>query len=824
MPDSRPEAQTIRSLVMPLLEAAGWSSASLFREYPITAGQLSVVDGRVREGRRLRADFALMHGTHPIGVVEAKPALRSVHDGVQQARRYAARLDLPVAYATNGHRIIEIDTRAQTEREVDRFRTPDELWEHFRSGNGLHTDQATAFFTTPYSRNVPDATGAPKTMRYYQHIAVQKLLAGIAEDRDRLLAVLATGTGKTAVAAQLVHILWQNHWPRGAGHPYGERPRVLYLADRDVLITQPMRDWFQPIFGDTPMTRIKGRPETSRHLYFALYQALDHGDDQAELFREFDRDWFDLVIVDECHRGSAAAQSSWRQVLDHFSSAVQIGLTATPVYAAERDVDTVGYFGDPVYTYSLRQGIEDGFLAPFEVLRVRLDRDIDGVHIPDGTLDRAGEPVAEGTYELPQFERRLVLPERTQAIARYLTDFLRTRNTTPGIPPELRKTIVFCVNQEHAADMRHALANLNADLLRRYGPTWVVRIVSDEGELGKTLLEDFQRADQRIPTVVTTSQLLTTGVDVPTTHVIVLARGIESMVAFKQIIGRGTRLARDFDKEYFTIVDFVGATGKFDDPEFDGPPIRVIPQEGTDDDPPEPPCDEPEIDDPDATEVREPEPPYEGQDGDDPGVIDDPDADAGIRRTSDRQTVDGYDVYVTSEALYVLDTDGERLRRVRYEQWVRERMHSLHTDEDSLRAQWATAAGRRELRELLSETLAFDVGELGKRLNRPDCDPIDLLISMAWDVPLMSRRERAARFTRDQRAFLDPYSRQARQILTTLVDKYVAHGVRDLSTQALLTPPLSELGSPAELADAFGGVEPLHRAIDDLGRHLFQAS
>lgn len=453
------ESVTIHDEVIPRLRDAEWSELSWQREYPIANGQLTVVDGRVLRDRPLRADFVLTRGGHPIAIVECKRSIRDERDGVQQARKYARYLDVPLAYATNGRKVIEIDRHNQTEREVDRFRTPDETWAFFR-GAELGTDAAVDFFSTPYSRRVTDATGDPKLPRYYQHVALRRLLTRIAAGQQRLLVVLATGTGKTPLAAQLIHVLWQNHWPRGKGAAE-DRPRVLYLADRDVLVQQPQRDWFRPIFGQDTVTRVKGSVSTAKNIYLALYQALDgSSDDNEDLFRQFDADFFDLVVVDECHRGSASRYSQWREVLDYFSSAVQLGMTATPVRKGYSD--TYEYFGEPVYTYSLHHGIENGFLAPFEVVRVHLDSDLDGVRIGPDVHDREGQLVPEGDYGPPQFERTLVIPERTREAARFLTDFLR-RNGETG------KTIVFCHDQDHAARMREELVNLNSDLLSRYG-------------------------------------------------------------------------------------------------------------------------------------------------------------------------------------------------------------------------------------------------------------------------------------------------------------------------------------------------------------------
>jgi len=821
------EARTIRELVIPSLLADGWSDTTWKREYPITPGGRQVIDGHVRQASPLRADFALLHGERPIAVVEAKKSIRDHRRGVQQARRYAELLDAPLAYATNGHRMIEIDMRAQIEHEVHAYCTPEQAWAHYRGAKNLNSDLAVAFAQTPYSRKVVDGVGDPKLLRYYQDVTVQRLLRAIARGDRRLLAVLATGAGKTNVAMQLVHVLWENRWPRGLASN-DSRPRVLYLADRDILIAQPMRDWFRPAFGDEPVVRVSSSSSRSKHLYFALYQAFDQAsgqtaDDAGRLFQQYDPDWFDLVVVDECHRGSANEDSAWRSVLEHFSSAVQIGLTATPV--ARTHSDTYGYFGPPVFQYSLRQGIEDGFLAPFQVMRVHLDSDLDGVDIAEGTTDAiTGELVPAGTYKSGRLENALIVPERTAAAAGYLTEFLRRTD-------RMSKTIVFCVDQDHAARFREAMVNLNSDLMQANGD-WAVRITSDEGDLGKGLLDRFQRPENVVPVVVTTSRLLSTGVDVPTVANIVLFAPIRSMAQFKQTIGRGTRLDLENGKEFFTIIDITGATRLFDDPEFDGPPIRLTIVE-TGDPIPDDAVDPVEVEDvPDDAGplvVASPEPDFVHEDGgefpaDDSDLdvdVTDPDQIANLRRRSAVYTVDGIDVRVASEGVYVIDPATGSLRLVRFEQWVRDRMRGLELRADSLLAQWATARGRRELREALHEELAIGLDDLARRLNKPDCDPIDLLIHIAWDEPLTTRRQRADRFTRDERAFLERYAPEARQVLAALVDKYSANGPDDLDTKVLDMTPFRDMGSPAELAARFGGVPELRAAVDELGRRIF---
>jgi type I restriction enzyme, R subunit len=494
---------------------------------------------------------------------------------------------------------------------------------------------------------------------------------------------------------------------------------------------------------------------------------------------------------------------------------------------------TYQYFGNPIYIYSLRQGIEDGFLAPFEVIRARLDRDIDGVEILAGVYDRACQLVPAGTYGPPQFERKLILPERTREVARYVSEFLRRSGETG-------KTIVFCQDQDHAARMREELVNLNSDLLQIYGDEWVVRITSNERDRER-LLDDFARENSQLPVVAVTSQPLSTGVDVPTARTIVLFRRIESMIEFKQIIGRGTRLSPEFGKEYFTVIDFTGATRKFEDPDFDGPPVRETEAQDSGDGEPDVPDPldlngtegELEDDGSDVIEVADAEQDYEEQhSGEFPEVSDvsdttpvaDPDDFDAITRRSEKHTVDGYDVYVTSEQLFVMDVYNDRLRPVRYQQWVRDRVLALHRGPAGLLQQWATARGRKELRELLRDTLCFEIDELAARLRRPDCDPIDLLIYLGWEWPLHTRAERVAAFNATERDYLDSYSPRARQVLTTLLEKYTAHGVDDLSAGALQSPPLNELGSVVELAADFGGPRQMHAAIDALSQRLFGAS
>lgn len=818
--DPGPEERTIRDRVLPRLRNADWTSERMQREYLITNDFRQVVSGRmVHRTSALRADIALLSdpARHPLAVVEAKRATRSVDDGVAQAKRYANLLDLPIAYATNGERIVEVNLRAGTEHDVDRFRTPDEIWDLFR-GVDLGHPVAEACFRVPYSRAIVDSRQEPKRLRYYQGVAVKRILGAISRGQQRILAVLATGTGKSYLAAQLTHVLWGANWPRGAAST-APRPRVLYLADRDVLVNDPLAGYFRPMFGEAA-SRISGRADNARQINFALYQALDvEQSGGRRLYESYDPDWYDLIIVDECHRGSAEEDSVWRGILQHFSGATQLGLTATPRHDA--DVQTAEYFGAPEYEYSLRQGIEDGFLAPFEVVRVLLDSYVDGVYVPEGVRDLEDDhEVPAGQVEPSVLDRTFYLEENTALAAQYLTAFLRGRS-------RMEKTIVFCRSQEHAARFAREIGNQNADLQRQHGNNWCTRITSDDGEPGKVLLGDFQDEDRPVPVVVCTSDLLTTGVDVPTAKNIVFLTDVRSRSRFKQMVGRGTRLDLERGKEYFTVIDFRGVTRMFADPSFDGPTIREVIVR----DPGRPESvDEPLIDDADVLQIAEtsgefvpevggvfPEPPS----GD---AIVDPDAVARIEARAAKHHIRGIEVRLLGDVVYVVEPgDVLRLRPVALRDWVREQVLELGLEPADLRSQWASVAGRRELDDALRDAVGWRSDELAQRLGEPDAEPLDLLLSLAYGEPLRTRHDRRSSFTRRERAFLAGFSGEARRIIDVLLDKYERFGPRQLSPETLSVPPLSEAGSVIELAQAFGGPAAFNAELDELGRRLFDA-
>ena len=551
------EADTCRMFVVPRLQAVGWDSPPrlINEQRTFTDGRIIFTGGKARRGRQKRADYLLRYRPDfPIAVVEAKAAYRQAGQGLQQAKEYAEILGLQFAYATNGADIIEFDYTTGVERTVAGFPEPDELWRRLRDAEGIDDDAVAEKLLTP---TLPDRA---RPLRYYQEIAVNRASQALLQGCRRILLTLCTGAGKTAVAFQVCWKLWSARWNR-TGRP--RRPKILFLADRNVLVDDPMAKDFRP-FGDA-RAKISGTAVKSRDMYFAIYQAIARDEQRPGLYRDYPRDFFDLVIVDECHRGSAREGGSWREILEWFEPAVQIGMTATP--RREDNVDTYDYFGDPIYQYSLAEGIADGFLAPYRVHRIITDYDASGWRPAKGELDRYGREIPDAEYHTRDFERVVALQVRTEAIARHLTNFLKQTD-------RFGKTIVFCVDQEHALQMRRALAELNADLLREH-PDYVCRVTADEGDVGSSHRARFQDVETRTPTILTTSQLLTTGVDAPTCKNVVLVRTVGSMPEFKQIIGRGTRLRPDYGKLAFNIVDYTGtATEKFADPDFDGEPVE----------------------------------------------------------------------------------------------------------------------------------------------------------------------------------------------------------------------------------------------------------
>ena len=794
------ESETCRDYVLPRLQASGWS-ARFVEQYPITDGKIVPVarrGPRTRDHRRdrpLRADYVLEAETgFPVAVVEAKREYKQPEDGLQQAMRYAQMLDLPFAYGTNGKGIVEHDFDTGLERHLDSFPTPDELWRRYRAWKGIVDDSVADTLLVPFNRDLRLPDGRVKEPRYYQRVATERALHAILnERRNRILLTLATGTGKTFLALQIVWKLWSGQWRDG------RKPRILYLADRKILVDQPIAREFRPVFGDA-VWKIHGEIKTGREIYFALYQTLADSGEALGVFRDYPPDYFDVIVVDECHRGSARDGSDWHAILEHFSSAVQIGMTATP--KRDANIDTYNYFGDPIYTYSLAQGIADGFLAPYRVRRVILSPDAFGWQPEPGQIDRFGRDIPEGLYETRHFERVVSLLTRTEAAARHLTAYLQATDS-------MAKTIVFCVDAEHAAQMRLALNNANPELARQH-PNYVVRIVSDEGDIGRMHLSDFAEPERETPVIATTAQLLSTGVDLPTVRNIVLFKPIGSIVEFKQIIGRGTRLYPDEDKLTFEIIDYSGATAMFADPEFDGPPeappvVEEIDQDGA-----------PVV----SLEVAEPEPSYGEQPPGEAELSPETLEGAGARKF---YVDEGSEAYVAVEGFYLPDPESGRLHLVEYSDYLASEVRRLYASAGELRDAWRTRSGREAIVEAL-ESRGVSLEEAAERLQLLDMDELDLLVHIAWNGPTVTRGQRVRELQTGHRDFFEKFVPEARIVLDELLDKYAEHGISQLDDLRILeVPPLDRHGSVVEIARRFGGSERLRTAISDLEDMLYAA-
>jgi len=604
---------------------------------------------------------------------------------------------------------------------------------------------------------------------------------------------MATGTGKTVVAFQICWKLWQTRWNRTGEY---RRPKILYLADRNILIDDPKDKIFTP-FGDARWKIENGEVNKGLEMYFAIYQAIAKDERRPGLYKEYARDFFDLIIVDECHRGSARDESNWREILDYFEPAHQLGMTATPLREDNRD--TYAYFGNPIYTYSLRQGIDDGFLAPYRVHRVVSAWDAAGWRPSQGDLDRYGRAIPDDEYHTKDFERVIALRARTQAIARHLTDFMKKTD-------RFAKTIVFCVDQEHASEMRGALNNLNADLTRQHAD-YVCWVTAEEGDIGRRHLGRFQELETTTPVILTTSQLLTTGVDVPTCKNIVLARMVNSMTEFKQMIGRGTRVRDDYGKLYFNILDYTGsATRLFADPDFDGDPVLITEEQ----------VDEAGVTVPKTYEIIE-EQPVMAEKEDTFQISDDRE---GERR---KFYFDGGQVEIIAHIVHELDPDGKQLRVVKFTEYTADKVRTLYPSAPELREQWANPEKRSEIIQRLEER-GIDFDSLATAANQPDADPFDLLCHLAFNAPLRTRRERADRLKKEKKDFFDQYGPEAKVILNELLEKYDEHGTAQFVLPDVLhVPSISERGNVMEIASLFGGPDQLRQAVTQLQTLLYAA-
>ena len=800
------ESDTRAKFITPALHRAGWDEAmQIHREVSFTKGRIIVRGKLVSRGKGKRADYILYYKPNlPIALIEAKDTTHAVGDGMQQALDYATTLDIPFVFSSNGDGFVFHDRTGESAQKettlgLDAFPSPDDLWARFRAWKGL-TPEAEEIVLQDYFDD-----GSGKTPRYYQVNAINAAVEAIAKGRDRLLLVMATGTGKTYTAFQIIWRLWKA----------GRKKRVLFLADRNVLIDQTMVNDFRP-FGPamaklstnartiehgsseelpTAIDR-KRRIDTAYEIYLGLYQALTGPEERQKVFREFSPGFFDLIVIDECHRGSAAEDSAWREILEYFSTATQIGLTATPKETA--DVSNSDYFGEPIYSYSLKQGIRDGFLAPYKVIKVHIDRDVEGYRPEHGQLDRDGKEVEDRIYNTKDFDRSLVLDERTKLVARKVTQFL----TESG--DRFQKAIIFCVDQEHAARMRQALINENADLVGE-NHRYIMRITGGDAE-GQAELGNFIDPESTYPVLVTTSRLLSTGVDVQTCRLIVLDRRVGSMAEFKQIVGRGTRVHEDTRKFYFTLMDFRGATNHFADPDFDGEPVQIY--EPGEDDPIAPPDDAPLLTQPgeDETIVYAP-----------------PDISQPPPLTSRRKVyVDGVGATIVAERVEYLDEYG-RLVTESLHDFTRKALKKRFASLDDFLRRWKAAERKQAIiDELEAEGLALDtIAEgLGKDLGK-DLDPFDLICHVAFDAKPLTRHERAENVRK--RDVFHKYGGQARAVLDALLAKYADEGVLNLDdANVLRIPPLTKLGTPVQLVRAFGSKDRFLAAVHDLQAALYQ--
>ena len=781
------EADTCRTYVLPKLYSAGWEDSQISEQKSFTDGRIVIAGTRPTRRPQKRSDYLLRYRRDfPIAVVEAKAIYRTPGDGLQQAKEYAQILGLKFAYATNGQSIIEHDFLTGLDSELQDFPKPSELWKRLRAAEGL-TEEIGERLLTPYYHL------SGKSPRYYQEIAINVAVQAILQGKKRILLTLATGTGKTVVAFQICWKLTNSLWNRTGEH---RRPRILYLADRNVLIDEPKDKTFAP-FGDA-RHKIEGEAVKSREMYFAIYQAVAKDERRPGLYREYPRDFFDLIIVDECHRGSARDESNWREILEYFEPAFQLGMTATPLRQDNRD--TYRYFHNPLYIYSLKQGIDDGFLAPYRVHRIVSSVDATGWRPTPGEVDRYGREIPDNLYATADFDRLISLKARTEAIARNLTTFLKKTD-------RFGKTIVFCVDQEHAEEMRRAINNCNADLAKQF-PDYVARVVSDEGHVGRGYLGRFMELETTTPAILTTSQMLTTGVDVPTCKNIVIVRAVNSMTEFKQIIGRGTRVRDDYGKLFFNILDYTGsATRLFADPDFDGDPALVTEEEMS--------AEGETIGEP---KVVEEEPPAEAEDTPVPPLTFDDEP-----VTPRKYYVDGGAVEIAAHLVYELDADGKRLQVKKFTEYTAERVRSMYPSAAELRSRWSNAEQRAAIIAALeSKGISFE--ELAEVAKQPDADPFDLLCHVAYSAPIRSRRERAAAVRSNGKAFFERFTDGARAVLDELLDKYVEFGTAQFQIpDALKVPPISRHGNVVEIAGLFGGPEQLREAVGHLQQLLYAA-
>lgn len=785
------ESDTRLRHIDPAIFQAGWTAEQIFTEQYFIAGEVMVRGNKTKRKEGKKFDYLLTTTNleTPLAIIEAKAGYLSVGDGMQQAIEYATILEVPFAYSTNGKGFLEHDMTTGVERELkmSEFPAHDELFKRYSTIQNLTLTQQDVirqpYYFDSFNRMKP---------RYYQRIAIDRTLEAVTGGQNRILLVMATGTGKTYTAFQIIWRLKQ----------LGLKKKVLYLADRNILIDQTIQNDFKPF--EKVITKVQGRElDSAYEIYMSLYQQMA-GEAEEEPFRQFKPDFFDLIIVDECHRGSAREESLWRRVLDYFGSATQIGLTATP--KETKDVSNIHYFGEALYTYSLKQGIQDGFLAPFKVIRVNLDKDLEGWRPEKGKTDKDGQIVKDQEYNSKDFDRKLIIDERTQTVARRITEWLKSND-------RFAKTIVFCVDIDHAERMRQALVNENSDIVKD-NPRYVMRITGDN-PVGKGQLDNFIDVKETYPTIVTTSKLMTTGVDCKTCKLIVLDSNIGSMTEFKQIIGRGTRLKEDVGKLYFTIMDFRGVTKLFADKDFDGAPVQIMEvPEGGDIEDAEEVSEDTKDDQDDWKNGEDTTPTGDSTAGGGKPFVSPTGGGEGIKKVR----VDGVEVNISSEYVRFFDENGKMVTESLVD-YSKKNILSEYATLDNFLTAWRSADKKQAIIDQLAEHgVLLEV--LQEVAGNKDLDPFDLILHVAYDKQPLTRAERVKKVKK--RGYLYQYDDTCQQVLDALLHKYMDDGVLSLQDTTLLSiDPFKQIDSPKNIAKLFGGKQAYLDAVRALQEEIY---
>jgi type I restriction enzyme, R subunit len=797
------EADVCRNYVTPSIFQAGWDNNRIKEQFYFTDGRINIGKNSSSRKAGKKADYILFYKSHlPLAVIEAKDDSHSHFDGMGQALDYARTLDIPFAYSTNGKMYLEHDLTTGEEREIamDELPRPQELYQRFVKHKGYSKEQENVVLQNLYTE-----LGANEP-RYYQRIAINRTSEAILNGQNRIMLVMATGTGKTFTAFHIIHKLWKS----------GLKKRILFLADRNILVDQTISGDFAP-FGDK-MVKITGKSQIdqlkSYEIFLSLYQAMtgqkDFDDDTTteqltqDLYKQFSPDFFDLIVIDECHRGSAKEDSSWRDILNYFSSATHLGMTATPKNNV--DVSNYEYFGEPVYTYSLKQGIDDGFLAPYRVINYTLDIDAEGYRPDKGKVDKYGNLIEDRLYNTSDYDRNIVIEERTKLIAKEVSNYLKATD-------RYARTIIFCQDTQHAAMMRSYLQTENSDM---DNPRYVVRITGNEykSDLEQNLY-DFTDPNKEYPVIATTSKLLTTGVDTKTVKVIVLDANIKSLSEFKQIIGRGTRIREDAGKTFFTIIDFRKVTNLFADPDFDGEADAQVVVSGGEE------VNMLEIAEELDEQTDSQESPLPLGEGQGEGINQvDWDSTWQLKEKKPKYYVDGVGVNVISKRTQVIDEEG---KLVNLELTAKQNLKDVYGSMDEFIQDWNSEAKRKVIIDELREKGVFlhEIYEEYFKKYKQDIDYFDLILHLAFDRPPLTRKERAEGV--QKRDIFGKYEGKAKEVLQNLLEKYADNGIEELENiNALELPPINSYGTPMEIVELFGGVGEYKKAIQELEREIYK--